>query len=72
MTLSALALASLSTASALVFGVADQSLDSPKQTAEVGLAVDMRPITVIAVRHAEKGDDDPRDPGLSADRKSVV
>lgn len=34
---------------------------SPTQTAPAA------PITVIALRHAEKGDDDPRDPTLNAD-----
>ena len=39
--------------------------DRPAAQAADQETVDLRPVTVIAVRHCEKGKDDPRDPGLA-------
>jgi 2,3-bisphosphoglycerate-dependent phosphoglycerate mutase len=57
MKLSALALAAVA--------LATSGAVTAQDSAPADVAVDLRPVTVIALRHAEKGDDDPRDPGLS-------
>ncbi len=61
MTLSSLALTILAT---LAFQEGPEAAPLDRAVATESEA-DLRPITVIALRHAEKGKDDPRDPGLA-------
>ena len=65
MTLSSLALTTLAAFASVA--LQDHPGDHPSgdHPSATEAEADLQPITIIALRHAEKGDDDPRDPGLA-------
>ena len=65
MTLSSLALTTFAAVASVA--MQDHPGDHPSgdHPAAAQSAADLQPITIIALRHGEKGDDDPRDPGLA-------